>query len=217
VPLASNRKVVRQFAGNPKGREHNHHERRRLQRTKGTVRISDGCSLPCVFNGPDPHMIRNGGCSARATTQSENGHRPAKARDRPASAIRGALASPSLCRFDRSQSFLTSHLTTDFGDNGRAAYRRSIDGGVTESLNDFSSVFRRSSSAPPLQACHEGRLLTQNCCPKLKPFRWNPSDLCERALDMPKYGQRYCAETLCISSAPPTYEGNGEGGRHRLR
>jgi hypothetical protein len=113
-------------------------------------------------------MIRGGGCPARATTQSENGHRPAKARDRPASAIRGALASASLCRFDRSQSFLTSHLTTDFGDNGRAAYRRSIDGGVTESLNDFSSVFRRSSSAPSLQACHEGRLLTQNCCPKLK-------------------------------------------------
>jgi len=42
VPLASNRKVVRQFASNPKGREHNPHGRWRLQRTKGTVRISDG-------------------------------------------------------------------------------------------------------------------------------------------------------------------------------
>jgi hypothetical protein len=38
-------------------------------------------------------MIRDGGSSARATTQSENGHRPAKARDRPASAIRQSLLS----------------------------------------------------------------------------------------------------------------------------
>jgi len=35
VPLASNRKVVRQFASNPKGREHKHHGPRGLQRTKG--------------------------------------------------------------------------------------------------------------------------------------------------------------------------------------
>ena len=33
---------------------------------------------------------------------------------------------------------------------------------------------------------------------------------------MPKHGQRYCAERLCISSAPPTYEGNGEGGIRTL-
>jgi ferredoxin len=35
-------------------------------------------------------------------------------------------------------------------------------------------------------------------------------------VDMPKHGQRCSAEALCISSAPPTYEENGEGGIRTL-
>ena len=77
MSLASNRKVIRQFDGNPKGREPNHQGRGRLQRPKGTVRISDGCSLPCVINGSNPHTIRGGRCSARVTTRSDKEQRPA--------------------------------------------------------------------------------------------------------------------------------------------
>ena len=35
-------------------------------------------------------------------------------------------------------------------------------------------------------------------------------------VDMPKHGQRCYAEALCLSSLPPTYEGNGEGGIRTL-
>jgi len=108
---------------------------------KGIVRISDGCSLPCVFNGSDPHTIRGGGSFARATTQGEKGQRPAKARDRPAPAIRRTLAShligQSLVRVRCDVRATPERAHSDSGDSGRAAYRPSIGYGVTELLNDF--------------------------------------------------------------------------------
>jgi len=94
VPVARNRKVVRQFAGNPKGRWRNHHGRSRLQRRKRSVRISDVCSLPCVFNGSDPHMIRGGGCPARATTKSKKRATPCES-EGPSSFSHSACARQS--------------------------------------------------------------------------------------------------------------------------
>jgi len=68
VSLVSNRKVVRQFASNPKGREHNHHGRWRLQRTKGTVRISDGLLISERFQRLRP-AHDSGACSQRFRRQ----------------------------------------------------------------------------------------------------------------------------------------------------